>query len=58
MEFSQPLQSAVDLMALSPNQAWDLEVLMLAQLEPTIADVELCNLVNLVNRPVETMQRQ
>ncbi|WP_326526395.1 hypothetical protein [Dokdonella sp.] len=57
-QFSPFLQPAVDKMAISPQQAWDLDLLMEMDWEPTQQDLNLAQWVNLVNRPVELCARQ
>ena len=57
-EFSPYLQPAVDQMAISPRQAWDLELLMEMEWEPTREDLRLVLWVNHVNCPVECLQLQ
>ena len=50
--FNPFLQQVVDKMAISPRQAWDLEVLMQMGWEPTQQDLNLAEWVGLVNTPV------
>jgi hypothetical protein len=58
MEFAEPLQEAVNKGAISPRQAWDLELLMEMEWEPTREDVQTMLWVNHVNLPVGLMTRQ
>ncbi len=58
MEFNPHLQPAYQLAAITPSQAWDLEVAMYLDLRLTPEQYSLLDLVNLVNRPVEFMPMQ
>ena len=57
-QFSPYLQPAVDKMAISPQQAWDLDLLMEMDWEPTQEDLRLVLWINLVNCPAEHCARQ
>ncbi len=58
VEFHRPLQDAVNLGAISPRQAWDLELLLTMEWEPTRQDVLTMLWVNHCNLPVESMRKQ
>jgi hypothetical protein len=57
MEFNLPLDQSVAMGVLTSRQAWELDLLQQMEWQPTKADWLLITVVNLVNCPVEYMQR-
>ena len=58
LEFHPYLYPAFLSGALTPQQAWDLDLTLEQDLEPTLEQVRLVPWINLVNSPVETLQAQ
>jgi hypothetical protein len=58
MEFHPYLQQAYLRGVLTPLQAWEMEVVLQLDLEPTQEQVRLSRIVNLVNLPPEMLQAQ
>lgn len=58
MEFYPPIQDAVNMMALHPVRAWEMEILLNDPAEYSRENWQTIQWVNLVNTPAKHLQAQ